>query len=631
MAGEQSLLELLAFHARTRPAAPALTYLDENGEESERYTFSELYHAVAGTVAFLKDHGIGGGAALLVFDPEPRFTLSFLACLATQTTAVPLPPTDPTRASIMCDHINHLISDTDAPHVLSAGRSCHLLRQNAIAGQVLEVPHGLSSNNPVASSERGQAVLLYTSGSTSAPKGVGINHEHLLYNAASCCSQWEIDATSKLISWMPNQHSFGLIYNVLLPLYSGAHLIAFAPASFVNNPKLWLRGVERYRATHGAAATFGYQLCCEQIEPSFQADLSSWKVGLISAEPIRRGVCENFMARFKHMGLGPNFFCALYGLSETGPITSMPIEQPCQYHHVAGDPPELALASVGAELPGTRIRVVDPDTGRVLQPGQVGEVWVNGPSLMSGYLNRPEENRLTFAELPGEQGRFFRTGDQGFLRDGLLTISGRLKEIILVRGKNIYPQDLEWMARLGHPQLEGAAAAAFAANHHDEEHSVTVVIEAPLDGSESDWREMANGVTRQVSRGLGVALFQVVLAAPGQIPKTASGKIRRDPCRTSFLEGGLTVLHKKITATTGLTGVDCQPDRVVHGLFAAALDLPIEEIEDDAPLSDYQLDSMTFVALAQAIEQYFEVSFSPATFFKCATLGDVVALLDGEG
>jgi len=582
-----NLLEMLQRNAAEWGDRSALIFLDENGAETLRRSWRESAELVASQAARLREEIPAGAALLLVFDPGPDFCVALLAAIAAKLVAVPLPPMEAARAPAQCRFIEQLLKDTAAPAILAGGHSHQLLQQHlpAAAGvlRLLDFAALPVAGPPFARTSRP------TSGSTSAPKGVSIRQRHLRYNAASCCAQWRIDCDSILVSWMPNQHSFGLIYNCLLPLHAGCTLVAMAPTSFLARPGLWLEAVDRYRGSHGAAATFGYQTLVDKLplDAVAKLEVSCWQVGLFSAEAVRRGVCEAFSTKFAGLGLPPDFFCALYGLSESGPIASMPIATPMRYRTKPGAPAELDLACVGPALPGTTLIAVDPHSGRPVAAGEQGEIWVAGPSVTEGYFRREQENEQSFARLPGFESTFFRTGDLGHFDGGYLTISGRLKEMFIIRGKNYYPQDLEWAALQTLPTNERWAAAAFM-DANDGDSELTLVLEARAGLAESAYRTIAHKALAAVAADLGLVPDRMVLVAPGAIPRTASGKIRRLPCRAAWAADRLEVLHQEARPRAeSVAEAAGSPSSALAGLvplFAALVGITTAEVDEAAPL-----------------------------------------------
>jgi acyl-CoA synthetase (AMP-forming)/AMP-acid ligase II/acyl carrier protein len=623
-----NLTALLTRNAATSSEQRAAIFLDDHGGEAASISWSELRDQVAGLSLKMKRRIPPGQTVILVFDSGIAFGIAFLACQAAGLIAVPLPPMETNRAKAQVAQIRQILMDTEAAHLLTAGRSETLLRaylsdENAPAIWSLNQASGNEGALPEGDADAVGA-LLYTSGSTSAPKGVTIRQRHLAFQAEHCSTVWGVSRASRLVSWMPNQHSFGLIYNWLVPLFSGCSLVFMAPGSFIAAPHLWFTTAARYRTTHGAAATFGYQAAVERVDPDALSglDLSAWRSGLVSAEPVTRGVCESFLDRFGALGLPKDFFIPLYGLSETGVITSNPPARAVHYHHKPETPPALDLACVGPPLPRCQARIVAPQSGESLPEGAVGEVWVAGPCLMDGYWRRPKVN----AEVMVRDGEtvWFRTGDQGFLQNGRLTITGRLKEIAIVRGKNIYPLDIEWAAKAADDAVTTAAAFADSEGLHA---SLVLLVEL-AEGSGGDSNAMLKTIRDEVFGCLGLRLDHLFVVPAGSILKTASGKIRRGPSRQALLRGTIKPLR-----TLGAQDAD-EPDLPladwIKHRFAELIQVPLTDVDEDAPLADYHLDSVALVQLAREVEQKMGRKFHPFNFFRSETLRDLIELATGS-
>jgi len=634
-----ALTDMLARNAADSER-PAMTFLDERGRVADALTWAELDRRVEALRAALPPLS-PGSRALLLFDHGPHFATAFFACLKAGIAAVPLPPLDLEGLDRHRRYLASVIQDASCALILSHGALAEQCRARLAeldqAGKAtlldtaaVPTDSALRSRTAASDPDR-QAALLYTSGSTSEPKGVALNARHLDCSAQACCESWGIDRDSVLVAWMPNHHSFGLIYNLLLPVQSGCQAVALSPQAFVRRPALWLETISRFRGTHAAAATFGYQRCIDRIDPATVAhlDLSCWQVGLVSAEPIRKGVYDDFMAKFGGLGLRPGFFCALYGLSESGPIASMPIDAEPVFRQRPGIADHLAPACVGRPMAGADIRCVSAH-GRRCTEGEAGEIWISGPSVFEGYLGREAENARAFARLPGDPRRYFRTGDQGLFYDGALYVTGRLKEILIYRGKNFFPQDLEGLARQSHPTLRHSAAAAFSLE--DEAPRIVMAIEI---GEAADAHEgIARGAAAAIARNLGLPVDEIALMAEGAIPKTASGKIKRKACAAVVAAGGPGVLRRIILApasTAPQADIAGPPDiETLKSLFAEVLRMPLEDIDEDQPLSAFQLDSVAVMELAQSIETRFGAPFRPASLFKCGTISDVAALVSPD-
>ncbi len=640
------LTDMLKKNARENPNGTAFIFLDEKGEENRTVTHEEIFDWTETLSNRFLDADWQGRTAFLIFDHGVEFTLTFHACIRAGMTCVPLPPPDPGKLDFQTHYWRTLVQDTEADLIFSCGKACSLLAsvikevspENTVLlydlYQIMEeLPEG---SHPSQARLSDRAALLYTSGSTSAPKGVSILHKHLAYNAQSCCESWAIHPDSVLTSWMPNHHSFGLIYNVLLPAFSGCTLVSLSTGAFIRNPRLWFEMIHRHKGTHGAAATFGYQLCSDRIHSTEDLDLSSWRTGLISAEPVRKGVCDQFLTKFESLGLPSTFFCALYGLSETGPITSMPVNAPSLFFQKPETPESLALACVGKQLPESRVLCVNPKTETVCNDGETGEIWVSGPSVMEGYFRREQTNQESFARLEGVQGLFFRTGDQGFIEDGHVYITGRIKEVIIVRGKNFYPQDIEWLGRECLPDVGPGSAAAFTSD--EMEPVITLVIETPpsILGDETTGSAMAKTAGAFVAQKLGLVVGEIVLVPPGAIPKTPSGKIKRQACRQALEFGDIDVLYRERLSAKETVAQAPQPEVVdstlgyIQQLFAQAMSMSTEEVDPSTPMGDYQLDSVAYLELAQAIEAQQKQTFHPANFFRFESIKELAGYLDGK-
>ena len=600
--------------------SPAWTFLDQQGQPTTEWSFGHLARATRALAQRLS----GARAAVLLFDSGGEFGVAFLACQAAGISAIPLPP--PRETAAHSQFLASVLEETGADLILSCGEAMARLRrcQNDFDPQdlITLIDCNQPDDGPLTdqSQDHTAPALLYTSGSTSAPKGVILSETNFLHNARYCSAAWEMDQNSRVISWMPNHHSFGLIFNVIVPIYTGCRLIAMAPGTFVNHPELWLKAIHQYRGTHTAAATFGYRLCCDTVDLNQvgDLDLSCLRDSLASAEPIPREVYTGFQEKFGHTGLSPKCFTALYGLSESGPITSMPVDQLPRFHRNPDNPEAMDLAFVGAALPETTLIVVDPATGEPLAEGETGEIWVSGASVTSGY--HLGKSAASFIEKDGAI--WFKTGDLGLSQNGEIVITGRLKEMLIVHGRNIYPADVEWHARQAEPGI--LAAAAFAGKDGD---GIAIVVETAYEEDQAE--QAARRILAGIRDGLDLTAEEVVLIKPGSISRTSSGKIRRGPTRDTLLSGELTVI------TRLGTGVPIQIDQtndstldLVIELFAVTAGLDVDEIDEEEPFSAYHLTSMTYLKLAKALEERLNKTIHPSIFFKAGSLMQLAEMLD---
>ncbi len=617
-----TLLAWLSRNATLWPDRPAAQHIAADGSLAWQLSWQDYAQAVADTAQRLRARPGSSAHAILMMDPDPRFGIAFLACLQAGIASIPLPPFDPARSQAQLEQLRAIADDSGADTIVCNGASHAALAElgeqlNGFAILPLSSPppQALALAYPPADlAPAGLTSLLYTSGSTSAPKAVPMAEHHLAYNAQTCAQAWQIDANTCLASWMPNHHSFGLVYNVLIPLQSGCTLVAMSPSAFLARPRLWFETIQAYACSHSAAASFGYQYCVDRIADLADLDLSSWRVALISAEPVRRGTCEAFLSRFAPIGLRSDVFCPLYGLSECGPITSMEIQTPLSYYQPPGLDADRGLACVGQPLPGCQIRIVDPERQEPLPLGSIGEIWLSSPALMDGYHQRPEINRHAFGQL-GDKQSYFRTGDRGFMDRAGLFITGRIKELLIVRGKNYDPQDIEWSALQALSEAVRGSAAAF----EDEDGTFQLVVE--VSASAGELNRLADQASQGVSRQLGICPDLLTLVAPGAIPKTSSGKLRRGPCRDLLAAGTLQPLFQRAVATIAAPA-SC-PATCLLTLFAQVLGLREADLDEGDPLSTFDLDSLTIANLSAAVADQLGKRLHPTAFFKCDTLGDL--------
>jgi len=419
------------------------------------------------------------------------------------------------------------------------------------------------------------AFLQYTSGSTADPKGVMVSHGNLLHNLAYGRHVEENDSDSVSVSWLPVYHDMGLIEAVLQPVYSGYSAYLMPPVAFLQHPLRWLKAITRYRATNSGGPNFAFDLCVEKIPPEERRnlDLSSWRVAYNGSEPVRWKTLTRFHDAFRSSGFHWRSFYPVYGLAEATLVVSSgrQADEPRVLNlcaqSLAGD--RIVVAGNGSERGsrqitscgpcscGTRVEIVQPETGKQCRPGEIGEIWIQGPSVTQGYWNRPEETARTFhARLSGEgDGPFLRTGDLGFIDGGELIPSGRIKDLIIIRGRKHYPQDIERSVEAGHEAIRSGCVAAFGITRDGEEH-LAVVVELDhhyLRGA-PDFAALLAVLRETVAERHEIPLYAAALLSPGGIPKTTSGKIRRYACRDGLLTGTLQSVASWVAPHGGAEG-----------------------------------------------------------------------------
>ena len=400
------------------------------------------------------------------------------------------------------------------------------------------------------------AFIQYTSGSTSSPKGVVVSHENLLHNLAACQVNGCNNENSIAVSWLPHSHDMGLIEGILLPVYAGYRSYLMAPAAFLGRPARWLEAITRYRVTHSGGPDFAYALCADKISQEEQQplDLSSWQSAYNGSENIRKTTLLRFNERFEPCGFNAQAFRPVYGLAESTLLVSTlrPREAPT---FLDVDAAELAQGKVlpqpesgkriasfvgcGRGTESTHIRIVNPETCLPCCGTEVGEIWVTGPSVASGYWQRPQETAAVFqAYLADEsEGPFLRTGDLGFFQDDQLFVTGRIKDIINIRGFKHYPEDIERTMAQSHDAIHANGCAAFAITRDGVEQLAVIAEVRPRFRRYGAWEGTVIGAIQQaVADSHGLVVHSVALVPFGTIPKTTSGKLARYACRQSFDE-----------------------------------------------------------------------------------------------
>ena len=555
-----SLVELLRFRSAVQPRAVAYTFLHDGEHESDSITYEGLDRRSRAIAAQLQSQCQPGDRALLLFQPGLEFISAFFGCLYAGIVAVPAYPPSLTRSDRALPRLRAIATDAHPAVILStqelisnitrAAEQCPDRRSSAttaamdgvlscewIATDTIGDDSGSDWRDPSAGTHT-LAFLQYTSGSTAAPKGVMITHGNLLHNLAYAFHLGDGDSSSVSVSWLPVIHDMGLIEGVLQPAFSGCPAYLMSPAAFLQRPMRWLAAIARYGATRSGGPNFAYDLCVRRIGSQERSalDLSTWRSAYCGAEPIRQETLRAFTGAFAASGFNPPALRPCFGLAEATLLVTAGrwTEEVSEPSRVGCGKPEF----------DTRVLVVEPEHSRPCEPGSVGEIWVSSPSIARGYWNRPEETARTFrARTDRGEGPFLRTGDLGYMHEGELYVTGRLKDVLIIRGMKHYPQDLEQTAEL-HPVVRPGCTAAFATENGLLGDRVAIVAEADLRQLKTP--EMAQtailAIRRSVAELHGVLLDAVMLVSPGSIPKTTSGKLQRFACREAYLSDSLPAL-----------------------------------------------------------------------------------------
>lgn len=561
-----TLVALLRQRATERSDQVAYLELTPDGEVRDTRTYGEIDRAARCVAARLET--AAGSRALLLYPHGIEFITAFFGCLYAGVIAVPAyPPRNarslPRLQAIARDARPRFLLSTEA---LLARRDAWLDRAPELAALRSVATDRTDGTGPEEWREPGvdgdwPAFLQYTSGSTSTPKGVRILHRNLLHNEEMIRRAFDQSEDSVIVSWLPLYHDMGLIGGVLQPLYAGARCVLLSPGSFLQKPSRWLRAISEHRGTTSGGPNFAYELCVDKISPDEVEglDLSSWRVAFNGAEPVHGATLDRFSRAFEPAGFERRAFYPCYGLAEAtlfvsgGRVEEAPVLLPVEARElrigrVVEAPDGLPLVSSGTTWLGQDVRVVDPESATPLDEGWVGEIWVRGPSVADGYWRREGESAYAFgASLAGDTGAggWLRTGDLGFLRGRELFVTGRLKDLVIVHGRNHYPQDLERSAGQAHPALRRGAAAAFTVGETGIDRLVVVQeVKARHRKARDELEAAVAAARRAIAEENEIAVHEVVLVSAGQVPRTTSGKVRRSACREAYLQGDLDVLAR---------------------------------------------------------------------------------------
>lgn len=565
-----TLVELLRTRAQHRPERCAYIFLADGENETGRLTYGDLDGRARVIAAWLQSQGLTGERALLLYPPGLEYVSAFWGCLYAGVIAVPAYP--PHRNRPM-PRLSAIAADAEAAVVLTTTEILAEVDQRvqqmpdlrALCWQSTNTLDGdlMSAWRDPESGGDTLAFLQYTSGSTAVPKGVKVSHANLVANQRMIQQAMSLDEDLVVVGWLPPYHDMGLIGNLLQPIYVGGRCLSMPPVAFLKRPLLWLKAISECQGyiTSGAP-NFAYDLCVSRTSPEERAslDLSRWRVACNGSEPVRKETIERFTESFAPSGFRPEAMYPCYGLAEAtlivtgGHNTSRPVfltvqKAALEEHTVVAatgaDDAVQSLVGCGRTILDQQIVIAHPETLTECAPGQIGEIWVAGPNVTKGYWNRSEETAQAFDAYlaPSGGGPFLRTGDLGFVDNGELFITGRLKDLIIIAGRNIYPQDIELTAENSHAAFQPGASAAFAVTASGPEQ-LGIALEVKREHYRKvDSEEVVAAVRQAVAAEHQVRVEHVILVRPAGIPKTSSGKIQRRLCRSAWLAGELDTLQ----------------------------------------------------------------------------------------
>lgn len=569
-----------------QPDRLAYIFLQKGEIEEARVTYAELDRQTRAIGALLQARGAEGKPVLLLHPPGLAYVAAFFGCLYARAVAVPAYPPYSAR---MVPRIKAILADTQARLILTTQESLADSQRYFMHIPDLQQVEWIATDSIAAELSRewqepqidGETIafLQYTSGSTAVPKGVMVTHRNLLHNLDIIDRHCQQTIDSHMVSWLPPYHDMGLIGGILYPFSIGYPATLMSPAAFLQRPFRWLQAISRAKATISVAPNFSYDLCCRYNNDEQLAvlDLTSWNTAVNGAEPIRDETLSRFVATFEGCGFRPETFLPAYGLAEatlmvcSSQWSSVPLIRTIdrtaleQRHAILKDREDgdsweyVAYEHLPADQ---KIAIVAPETLKQCSAEQVGEIWISGPSVAKGYWNKPEETSVTFQAYIADtgEGPFLRTGDLGFMQEGMLFVTGRIKDLIIIHGRNHYPQDIELTVEQSHPAIRHGCCAAFSLDIEGKEQLIILAEMHPRyrpgQGQEEETREqdvrggshkLVDGqaiiktIRRAVAEEHSATVHEVVLLKAGSLPKTSSGKLQRRNARAAFQEKSLSV------------------------------------------------------------------------------------------
>ncbi|HEX7865265.1 MAG TPA: amino acid adenylation domain-containing protein [Variovorax sp.] len=652
-----NFVEHLRALAQHRPDDVWLTVAGEaDGAYFEKpFTYAVFETRVRALAARLQQRFAKGERALVMLDNDDHYAVSMLACFYAGVIAVPVFPPESMRPQHLA-RLTGIAEDSQARCVLTSA---------AMRAAMTGAPDAFAQAEMVAVDEVGLALadawipfspaaddaafLQYTSGSTSAPKGVIVTHGNLIANERAIRDGMGIGPDDKFVSWAPLYHDMGLIGGLMQPLYSGIPLVLTSPRYFLESPVRWLELISRHRATLSGGPDFAYRLCLDRVKGARLAglDLSTWRVAYTGAEPVRADTETEFIERFAPAGFGPDAVYACYGLAEAtlfvtggrrgaGLVARAFSADALARGEGAENTQGTMLVGCGAAPDRHEVRITDPDSLAALDVGRVGEIWASGPSICAGYWGKESETRETFAMHDGR--RWLRTGDLGFVHDGQLYVTGRIKDLIIVRGHNIYPQDIERTVEAEIEAVRKGRVAAFAVSGPDGEG---IGVAAEVSRSMQKLvppHVLVEALGAAVSEVFGEAPAAVVLLNPGALPKTSSGKLQRQACRAGLAARSLDAyaIHERGVFTHGGSGPSIpaaapvldEIEEAVSAIWKDVLRWPEDRaLAHDAHFFTSGGNSLAAVQACARIVRHWGIGFELRELFEHPRLAACVAIV----
>lgn len=639
-----------------------LGYGDNDETVESTLTYTEFEQKVRNFAAYLQRLNASGERALLLYPPGLDYIVAYFSCLYAEVIAVPVYVPMSTK---QLGQLKAIADNSGARFFLTISMIKEIIAgmeefQPMFGHMELITTDNLEEDiadqyQPVDITSDTIAFLQYTSGSTSVPKGVMVSHGNLLHNLSMIHKNFDLSNEHHGVIWLPPYHDMGLIGGILGPLYTNVACTFISPLDFLQRPVRWLQAISKYRGTTSGGPNFAYDLCVKKITPEQieKLDLSCWRVAFNGAEMIRSSTMERFTQTFLSCGFKKETFYPCYGMAEATLMISggipgtVPITQEFSLggfeKNIAQTPAGTAdatrLVSSGRAMDDGEIIIVDPESLKTCPAEHIGEIWISGPGVARGYFNVDDAvNEKTFQATTAEgNGPYLRTGDLGFLKDGLLFVTGRLKDMMIIMGRNIYPHDIEVTIVDAHPACRPGCGAAFAITEDGEEKAVAIQeIDKKYPG-DVNVKQLARDIKARISEKHGVSLHDIVFIKHGSVAKTSSGKIRRHECKNMYIEGKLKVLSDTANTKTPEPTLPPQPQpetptppttsktaSEIHGWLskrlAKQLNIAADEIDIDAPFSDYSLSSLDAMNISGDLEDWTGKRVLPTLIYDYPTI-----------
>ena len=668
----------------------AFTFLSGSGEDV--FTYDNLSKRIRRLAAFLQKNNLSGERALLLYPPGLEYLIGYFACLYAGVIAVPVYPPDPSRLNRTLPRIQVIAKDAEAKIALSTqsivndveewkkilkNDSSDLTRANQQIKNHSSQFDDLFNLKWIATDTFSEVIeddwiypditpdsiayLQYTSGSTGSPKGVMITHNNLLQNSAMIKSAYRLSGEFEGVSWLPIYHDMGLIGGVFTPLYIGSHCTLMSPEYFLKRPLRWLKIISDIKdapvASGGPNFAFDLLLKSATLQKIKDFDLSNWQLAFSGAEPVRANTLMEFIKVFEPVGFRKEVFAPSYGMAETTLIVSS--GNPTKLHTVISvDKQKLAKNIIqtvnksknsfefvghGHEILEEKIAIVDPVNKKTLPEGRIGEIWVKSKSNAKGYWEKPEISEETFNAFTSDnkEGPFLRTGDLGFMKNKELFVTGRLKDLIIIRGSNHYPQDIEFTVENSNKLLRPGSVAAFSVDIDGEEQ--LIIVQEARAKKNVNWDEVINDIKNAVFDVHNIVPYEIVLIKPKTIFKTSSGKIRRNDTKKAYLNNELEIVFdsrkdftveedskEDIKNTIGSTTEITEYKILLANKIAKIKNTDVSAISIKKPFAEFGIDSAKAVGLVGDLEEELNTTLPATLLWDFPTIEKLSVYLANE-